>query len=148
MMFQLLLGHLAGDYLFQNEWMAMNKSKNTFIGWSAAFIHCIIYTLVVCLFMWNFTWQWMLIVFLSHFPIDKFGLGDVYMKVIKGYGLKNYVDKDKWMNEIRYVPKLTDKQISRYDILKGGFTAVVYTITDNTMHLILMWIGYNVLYIW
>ena len=26
-LFRLLLGHLVGDYLLQNEWMALNKSR-------------------------------------------------------------------------------------------------------------------------
>lgn len=139
-MFELLLGHLAGDYLLQNEWMALNKSKNTLNGWVAAFVHCILYTIAVCLFMWNFDWYWMLIVFLSHFPIDKFSLGEKYLHFIKGKGLRDYVNKDNVSNLIYNPP------INRYDILEGGFTAVVYTITDNTMHLILMWGAYQLIY--
>ena len=139
-MFELLLGHLAGDYLLQNEWMVMNKSKNTLKGWSAAFVHCILYTLAVCLFMWNFDWYWVLIVFLSHFPIDKFSLAEYYLKLIRGRSLKDYVKKDYSDNPI-YRP-----QLNRYDILEGSFSAVVYTVTDNTMHLILMWGAYQIIY--
>ncbi len=146
-MFGLILGHLVGDYLMQNEFMAMNKTKNTLIGWSAASIHCILYTLAVCTIMWNFDLWWIIIVFLSHFPIDKFGLAEKYMHYIKGKGLKDYVKKDCfWLNFI-YTPKPENiHNINRYDILEGGFAAVVYTITDNTMHLLLMWIGYQLLY--
>lgn len=138
-MFELLLGHLAGDYLLQNEWMALNKSKNTKIGWIAAFVHCIIYTLAVCLFMWNFDWYWMLIVFFSHFPIDKFSLAEKYLHYIKGKSLKDYVGRRK------YKYKLEDKT-NRFQVLEGAFTAVIYTITDNTMHLILMWGAYQLIY--
>jgi len=42
-MFELLLGHLCGDFLFQTENMALNKSKNTFKGWYYAIIHCLTY---------------------------------------------------------------------------------------------------------
>ena len=138
-MFELLLGHLAGDYLLQNEWMALNKSKNTKIGWIAAFVHCIIYTLAVCLFMWNFDWYWMLIVFFSQFPIDKFSLAEKYLHYIKGKSLKDYVGRRK------YKYKLEDKT-NRFQVLEGAFTAVIYTITDNTMHLILMWGAYQLIY--
>lgn len=135
MIFQLLLGHLTGDYLLQNEWMALNKAKNTWIGWLTASIHCILYTLAVCLFMWKFKVIWIIAVFLSHFPIDKFSLAEKYMHYLKGKGMKDYVVKHSNMK----VP-------NGYDMLEGGFTAVVYTITDNTMHLILMWIAYKLIF--
>ena len=136
-MFELLLGHLVGDYLLQNEWMAMNKSKNTLNGWLAAFIHCLLYTVAVCLFMWNFDWYWMLIVFLSHFFIDKFMLAEYYLHYIKGKGLKDYVKKDQ---------SLPKKELNRYDALEGGFSAFVYAVSDNTMHLVLMWGVYQLIY--
>ena len=144
-MFQMLLGHLVADYLFQNEWMAMNKSQNTYVGWNAALIHCIIYTLAVCLFMWKFDNLWVMIVFLTHFPIDKFALANVYMHYIKGKSMKNYVKKDDWMGDIKYAP-IAKKVLNRYDILEGGFTSIVYTVTDNTMHILLMYIAYQILY--
>jgi hypothetical protein len=141
MMFELLLGHLAGDYLLQNEWMALNKSKNTRIGWLAASIHCILYTLAVCLFMWNFDWFWMVAVFLSHFPIDKFGLAEKYMKYVKGSSLRDYIDS---VNHTYTKTWMDNGDGER--MLTGGFRAVVYAITDNTMHLILMWSAYQILY--
>ena len=144
-MFELLLGHLVGDYLLQNEWMAMNKSKNTWIGWLSATIHCILYTLAVCLFMQNFDPIWFVVVFLSHFPIDKFSLAEKYMHYIKGKGMKDYVLKDKWMDDLTYAPK-PQFNLNRYDMLEGGFTSIVYTITDNTIHLVLMYVSYNIIY--
>jgi hypothetical protein len=134
-MFQMLLGHLVGDYLLQNEWMAMNKSKNNMKGTIAAMVHCLLYTFAVCLFMWNFQLIWIIVVFLSHFPIDKFALGEKYMHYLKGKGLKDYV--------VRYSQ---NKIPNGYDALEGGFSAVVYTITDNTMHLVLMFIAYKLIY--
>jgi hypothetical protein len=144
-MFRLLLGHLVGDYLFQSEWMALNKSKNTKVGWLAAFDHCVLYTFAVCLFMNNFDAVWIIAVFLSHFPIDKFALAEKYMHYIKGKGMKDYVRKDDWKNDIHYVP-VPKNELNRYDMLEGGFTAIVYTLTDNTMHLVLMWLAYQIIY--
>lgn len=134
-MFELLLGHLAGDYLLQNQWIAMNKSKNTWIGWLSALIHCILYTFAVCLFMWNFDPIWIVVVFLTHFPIDKFMLAEKYLHFIKGKSMNDYVEKH---NNLRTK--------DGYDMLEGGFTSLVYTITDNTMHLILMWGAYQIIY--
>jgi len=142
MIFELLLGHLVGDYLLQNEWMAMNKAKNTKIGWLSAFVHCIIYTFSVCLFMWNFQPIWILAVFLSHFPIDKFGVGEMYMKYVKGSSLKTYIDNVNWTATAN-PPE--DWQLGQ-QMLTGGFRAFVYAVTDNTMHLVLMFIAYKLIY--
>jgi hypothetical protein len=139
MWFELLLGHLTGDYLLQNEFLALNKSKNTWTGWLAAIIHCLLYTFAVCLFMWKFDLMWICIVWLSHFPIDKFALAEKYMHYIKGKGMKDFVKKD----DVHYVDKIP---INRYDLLEGGFTSIVYTLTDNTMHLLLMWGAYKLFY--
>ena len=149
MMFEMLLGHLTGDYLFQNEWMAMNKAKNTLNGWLAATVHCVIYTLAICLFMQNFDWSWIGVVFLTHFPIDKFRLAEHYMHFIKGKGMRDYVNKDN-PPPMERIPTKKDVNarapINRYDILEGGFTSLVYSVTDNAMHLILMWGAYQIIY--
>lgn len=148
-MIELLLGHLAGDYLLQNEWMALNKSKNTLNGWMAALVHCVIYTLAVCVFMQDFQPIWMAVVFLTHFPIDKFRLAEHYMHFIKGKGMRDYVNKDI-VPPMRAIPTKRDidarRPLNRYDMLEGGFTSLVYSVTDNAMHLILMWGAYQIIY--
>ena len=133
-MFELFLGHLAWDYLFQNQWMSMNKSKNTLTGWIAALVHCVIYTFMICLFMHNFDWIWIVVVFLSHFPIDKFSLAEYYMHFLKGKGLKDYAHHDSY------------RQVNRFHVIEGSFMSIVYTVTDNAMHLILMWGAYQIIY--
>jgi hypothetical protein len=132
-MFELLLGHLAGDYLLQNDWMAKNKADNDLAGWLAAFIHCIIYTFAVCLFMWNFDLIWIIVVFNSHFWIDKFALGEKYKKLIGSSTLKEFVHRN-------------NPSITRREIVEGGFASLTYTITDNTMHILLMWGAYKLIY--
>lgn len=60
-----LIGHLVGDYLLQNDWMALNKKKAVL----PCLVHCLLYTLAI----WAFT-GWGLFplsfVFLSHFAQD------------------------------------------------------------------------------
>lgn len=153
MMFRMLLGHLLGDYLLQNEWMAMNKSKNTWVGWTAAILHCMLYTWAVCLFMWNFQLIWFVAVFCSHFFIDKFSLAEKYMHYLKGKGMKDYVKKDQEYDMettgLKPISKEMidrNRKLNRYDMLEGGFTSIVYTATDNSLHLILMWIAYQLIY--
>jgi hypothetical protein len=91
--------------------------------------------------MWNFDLLWIGAVFVSHFPIDKFALAGYWMHYVKGKSMKDYVLKDKRQN--KHCPPYTP---NRYDILEGGFTAIVYTVTDNTMHILLMWGAYNLIY--
>ena len=141
MWFQMLLGHLVGDYLLQNEYLAINKSKKTLKGWLTALIHCLIYTFAVCLFMWNAQLIWILAVFCSHFFIDKFALGEKYMKYVKGSGLRDYIDD---VNHTYTRTWMDDSEGQR--MLTGGFRAFVYAVTDNTMHLVLMYIAYNLIY--
>jgi len=140
-MFEMLLGHLVGDYLLQNNWMALNKGKDNFIGYLAAVIHCLIYTAAVCLIMWNFDSTWIAIVFLSHYPIDKFGLAELYMRKVKGYGMKTFIDDVNNSKPHKYI-----NTSPANNMLMGGFTAVVYTVTDNTLHLLLMWGAYQIIY--
>jgi hypothetical protein len=141
MMFELFLGHLLGDYLLQTEEMALNKSKNTKLGWYYAILHCVIYTASVCVIMQNFDLIWIIVVFLSHFPIDKFSLGEYYMHYIKGYGMKQYIDDVNNSAKWAYLNNTPGNQM-----LKGGFTAYVYAMTDNTIHLLLMWGAYHIMY--
>lgn len=139
--FQMLLGHLVGDYLLQNQWIALNKSKYNLVGWISALIHCILYTISVCVVMQIFDWYWMLIVFLTHFPVDKFSLGELYMDKVKGYGLKKFVYNVNNAEPHKYINTSLGN-----NILLGGFTAVVYTITDNTIHLVLMYFAFQLIY--
>jgi hypothetical protein len=46
MMIDALVGHLVGDYILQNDWMAGNKKSKIF----PCIVHCFIWTLSVCAF--------------------------------------------------------------------------------------------------
>jgi hypothetical protein len=65
-----LLGHLVGDYLLQNDWMALNKKTYAGKGWLACTVHCLLYSLSVCLFTGWWDWRFLL-VFVTHFALDK-----------------------------------------------------------------------------
>lgn len=61
-----LVGHLVGDYLLQNDWMALNKKTSTF----HCVVHCAIWTACVVLFAW---WPWWTVIplFATHFIQDR-----------------------------------------------------------------------------
>jgi hypothetical protein len=129
----ILIGHLVGDYLFQNKWTAMNKSASHF----KCFVHSIVYTLTLCIITLPVirSWWWPFIVFLSHFPIDRWGLADKWLKFVRGRSLEGFLAQGR-----ENVPEGVDSGL--YIDLRGGFTALVYTVVDNTMHLILMLLGW------
>lgn len=82
---ELLLGHLVGDYVVQNDWMAGRKGEAGRVGHLACTVHCIAYTLAC----WAFTFAWMpawglAVVFLAHWPIDRFRLAGWWMRNVSG----------------------------------------------------------------
>lgn len=137
--FRLLLGHFMGDYLLQPLAMALNKSPRkpldeegqksegrggvplkTALFWSI--VHATVYSLCVCLWLWTASPVVFGLIFLTHWPLDFFSLGDKYLKLIKGRTLQRAAE---------------DK--SPFGPFNIAFTAVVYTIVDNGMHLMLMY---------
>jgi len=123
----LILGHLIGDYLTQNSWMAVNKVRSDVIGYLACFTHCCVYSMAVSayLFLGNQAFDWRaidatalpVIIFITHFPIDKLSLGKIWLERFLGTPMP----KPGGAITIRSI-----------------FTIFVYIVVDNTMHLILM----------
>ena len=129
-MFELLLGHLVGDYLLQNDWMALNKGQKSFFGWWTCFIHCMVYSLTVCAFT-EMSFDWFFIVFNSHFWIDHFSIADKWSKIKGNQGLGDYMaSKASWVGW------------ARTDYVTASFKSIVYVVQDNTMHLVLMYWGW------
>ena len=133
---KLILGHLIGDYVLQNKWMALNKSGNTF----KCAIHCSIYTLAVIATTWsiNHSIGWVILIFLSHFVIDRWSLADKWLRLINGRSLTDYL-----INGKKDIPK--DIDIENYHILRGSFTSLVYAVVDNTFHILIMYYGIGLL---
>lgn len=117
----IVLGHLAGDYLFQSKSMALLKSQTGWQGAKWCLIHCLIYTASVCLFLWTVNPLVVGLVFLSHYPIERWSLGAKWLKLIRGRDfLQAYVKKEPgWEIDL-------------------AFSCLVYAVVDNTMHLILL----------
>jgi hypothetical protein len=76
-MISALVGHLVGDYLAQNDWMALNKKQSS--GHCA--VHCAVWTACVMLFaQWPF-WTWVPL-FWSHFLQDRTQIVAWYMDAV------------------------------------------------------------------
>ncbi len=142
--FALILGHFFSDYLAQNNWMARNKGNNNFKGYLACSVHALIYSLTVIVFTWDFRFSWFLVVLISHWPIDKWSLANYWKKAIGGSTLKDFI-----YHGHEGIPKLSKLNVPQYKAnymyLMGGFAALVYAVSDNTLHMILMWIGWHLL---
>jgi hypothetical protein len=131
---QILLGHLVGDYVCQNQWMAQRKGAHLF----PCIAHCLIYTLCLCLTVQGgLNPWWALVVFISHFPIDRWSLADKWLAKINGRTLKGFLEHGH-----EDMPPMSNCCKQNYRILRGGFAGIVYCVVDNTFHLVLMLYGY------
>jgi hypothetical protein len=80
-----LIGHLVGDYLFQNDWMALNKKS--FYGGLNCAVHCLLWTASVMLFAgwvwcsWHTLVVWM-ILFWTHYVQDRTNVIRAWMDLI------------------------------------------------------------------
>ena len=69
--FSLLVGHMLGDFILQNDWMAAKKTKSS----DACAVHCLIYTLALLATCWWFLPWWTYpVIGLAHFPVDRWRL--------------------------------------------------------------------------
>jgi len=128
-LFRMLLGHFIGDYFLQNNWMALNKKKNLL----PLFTHCVLYTLAVCLFTPEVSSNvaWWVVVFCSHIIIDGTNIVDYYLQSVSGRSLKNLKKAD--------VTTITGASYV-------SITWFVQIVADNTLHILLMYIGLKWLY--
>lgn len=115
---QMLLGNFIGDYFFQPRKMAKGKSKKGLKGTLWCTLHCLIYTITMCIFLWNFHPLFFILIFLSHYPIDRYSLTEKWMKFINGGKI------------------IDDNENQKFEII---FACIMYAVIDNTAHLFLVW---------
>jgi hypothetical protein len=74
--FNLIVGHLIGDYLFQNDWQAQGKKRSSAI----CLIHCVLYTLAVWgASRFELSATGAAVVLAIHFAIDRWNFVSWYM---------------------------------------------------------------------
>lgn len=76
-MWNALIGHLVGDYLIQNDWMALNKKQSTL----HCAVHCGLWTAAVILFAWWPIWT-AIPLFLTHFVQDRTKIVSRWMDLV------------------------------------------------------------------
>lgn len=82
--FAILVGHLVGDYILQNDWMASNKTNpHTILGHLACTVHVSCYTAAIAFTsFWWMPWWGYIACFAIHWVIDRYRLARKWMSVI------------------------------------------------------------------
>ena len=130
-MIQLIL-HGIGDYYLQTDKQALAKKEKGWYGFKQCLIHCVIYSLP---FFFIGSWKAVLIIFITHFIIDRTNL------VAYLLAFKNGVYKEDF--------ELINVGYKRLDISNFGFglerpfaiTIWLYIICDNLLHIICNYIA-------
>lgn len=138
-----LIAHLVGDYLTQSDWMANNKTSQSF----ACFCHAMIYG--IGFWVIGASWTALFVIISTHFLIDRFRLAKFVV-----YG-KNFLypffffELTLWL--IGFYPKPANTkfdiekkyqwnncQATGYPSETPPFLAVwLLIIADNTLHLLI-----------
>lgn len=105
-----IIGHLLGDILLQNDWMASNKKKDK--QWLPCAIHCSIYTLAtfICMLPSGVHWTLPAFVGILHYPIDRTDTISRYMELI-----------------------------GQREFKKAPFSPWSTILVDNSVHMIVLW---------
>lgn len=122
MFLKAVLGHFVADYLAQPQKMALKKGQKGTggLGWCVG--HCFIYTLCVCAFCTRWDLAFVVLVFASHFLIDRWSLASKWLKLIRGRDfMVVYENKEKYWE------------------IALSFSCLVYERTDMIMHFVLLW---------
>ena len=130
-MTQLLL-HLWGDYIFQSDWMAQNKTKNSL----AALAHCLTYSVAFWLLRPSLAaWG---VIFGTHFLIDRFRLAR-YIVWAKNW-MAPYAANLHWQN-CRKTGYLDDDRLGP----PLWMSVWLMIIADNTLHLTINYLALRLL---
>lgn len=118
-----IVGHLVGDYLLQNDWMAINKKKSSF----PCLVHCFLWTLAVAIFaQWN-SFVVMLVLFSTHFIQDRTSIIAWWMSL-------------RWKDQSEFMrcDKIEFRDLHE-PIVKVGLGPWSIIVVDNVWHILTIW---------
>lgn len=78
-----------------------------------------------------YDWRFVLLVFVSHWIPDYFSLASVWLDLIRGRSITEFLH--------------TMTNDNQKNVLTGAFTSFVYIAVDNTIHLLLIWYGWKII---
>ena len=122
-MIDAIVGHLVGDYLLQNDWMALNKKRNPII----CMVHCLLWTAAVCCFAgWRDPGN-IAVLLCSHFIQDHTNIVAWWMRL-------RWKDQSQFMrcDEI-------DHDIRNSAGIRAGLGPWSIIVVDNVWHIVTIW---------
>ncbi len=118
-----IVGHLVGDYLLQNDWMALNKKKDAF----PCAVHCALWTISVMMFA-----GWM------HPVENEFDIWFnpiILVMLFTTHFIQDYTNIVKfWMTRINRQPKFVEPPMAPWSLI----------VVDNVWHILTIWIIWRV----
>lgn len=114
-----LLAHAVGDYILQSDWMANEKTKQSF----AAGVHALSYSLAFLIFRPSY--GAFMVICLSHFIIDRWRLARFVCYA------KNLISPKAW-----WYPWADCSGTGYYKERPAWLSVWLLIIADNTMHII------------
>ena len=115
-----LVAHLVGDYIFQSDWMASEKTKRT----TAAALHAVAYT---ASFIWiTQSIAALAIICITHFLIDRFRLARFVVRI-----------KNEIGNPWRQRRAMYDTPTGYPADMPPWMAVWLLIIADNTLHIVI-----------
>lgn len=135
--FGILLAHLIGDYLLQNDWIAMQKTKRWTVAMLHGGIHAVVYAALVWLIIADQLSIWgivraliaVLIIGITHAVIDRLRLAKHFIWVVNQIAPR----RNGWTYSWAWA-----REHSGYGPGKPDWMAFwLMVIIDNTIHLLI-----------
>lgn len=127
---QIVLAHLVGDYLLQNDYLANEKTKR----WKPAVIHGVLYTVPFAFITQS--WAALLVICVTHIVIDRLRLAKHFIWAVNQIAPKGF--RYSWTEA---------RDNAGYTAAKPAWMSVwLMIIVDNTIHLLInsaaiVWLG-------
>lgn len=129
------VGHLVGDYLLQNDWLAREK-KNCFV---ACMMHCNLWALSVCVFAGWFSHSTaMPILVVLHFLQDRWNFVPWWMRLIGQWDFMRS-DKIEVTRRCHADAPVPFEEVVSID-LKPGFGPWSIIVVDNVFHIVTLFL--------
>lgn len=125
-----IVGHLVGDYLLQNDWMALGKKENCYV----CMLHALLWTLCVCLFAgWPLQGAWIApILFVTHFIQDHTNIVSWWMRL-------KWKDQSRFMQNDQLERHFTNVNNQLVYALHPGLGPWSIIVVDNVWHIVTIW---------
>lgn len=132
------LGHFVGDYLLQNQWMAIGKSQKGWHGHLTCTVHVLLYTAAVAALTGVLSPLVLLSIAVPHWIIDRWSLAWYIIDA------KNPVQHTQIWDKGPVCATAPPDQLER-NVWKIAFAAPVYIFNDNCLHWLCLWFTFKYL---